>query len=212
MANSELLQIASELRNLAERVEAEVEAEIEAGVIPIYGQRDERWASERLGNGETTIGRYGCVITCLAMAASAETGVEITPLDMNARLAAVDGGFVGPNKNLVVWGKIPAAVPELEFVELIDCQEQPAPVDEINAMLAEGGYVLAQVDFQPGGEMDQHWALVTGLADDGYWIYDPWAGRRLQLPPAYCRVGWDAARAIFRVVMYRGATTRVVHI
>ena len=201
-----MLQVVGELRGLAARIEEMARPGGEAGKVPIYGQRDALWAGERLGHGATTIGEYGCAVTCLAMAVSAETGARITPLEMNRRLVETCGGFVGPNGNLVVWAKVSEAVPELGFDEVIDCQSQPAPVELINEVLAEGGYVLAQVDFQPGGEMDQHWVLLTGRVGEGYWVNDPWDGRRFELPPAYCRVGWDAARAIFRVVVYRGTT------
>ncbi len=35
--------------------------------LTYLSQRDPRWANTKIGNSNTTIGRYGCAITCLSM-------------------------------------------------------------------------------------------------------------------------------------------------
>ena len=54
-------------------------------MIQPLNQRDARWKDIKLGFGNTTIGGYGCTITCVAMLAG------LTPDDVNARLKNVNG-------------------------------------------------------------------------------------------------------------------------
>lgn len=196
---SEMLgEIGDQAAALADRL-----SEPSPGDIPLYGQRDARWALERLGGGQTTIGRYGCVITCLAMAASAETGREITPSYVNAGMQAI-GGYTGENRNLVVWRKVPKALPCLSYKGVVWCRWDPAPLDRINDTLRRGGYVLAKVDFQPGGDINSHYVLLVREVGGGYLIHDPWTGKAHEFPPAYCRAGWTAARGIFALAFFEG--------
>ena len=58
-------------------------------VAVAYGQGDGRWAGERLGDwsaaAESTIGRCGCYVCCLAMVATA-FGHGVTPVEMSGEL------------------------------------------------------------------------------------------------------------------------------
>jgi len=174
--------------------------------VPIYGQRDPRWASEKLGFGVETIGNYGCVVTSLAMMLSAIEDVEITPLEINEELKAVNG-FTGDTRNLVVWKSVEDAYPSVRFGGLDVCVTTPAPVSKIDKHIADDGcYCIIQVDMNPSPEVpgiQGHYVLITGgNGVNGYTIHDPWHAQVLTVPPAYCREGWNAARAITRVTYW----------
>ena len=175
--------------------------------IPLWGQRDPRWKDVPLGYGPTTIGRYGCVVTCLAMIASAAAGTAITPDEANDRLRQAQA-FTGEDGNLVIWGRVAKALP-LKFEGLYVCRYRPAPIAAINGALEAGHFVLAEVDLVPGGQMNQHWVVLVAPVRGGidYEIADPWprpaGGRRLLLDSYGASAGWRAAsRAIFRVTYW----------
>ena len=75
----------------------------------IESQRDIRWDSKKLGYSNTTIGRYGCTITCISYLANT------TPDVANDKLKKVKGF----TNNLVIWSKIHEAFPELEYAHRI---------------------------------------------------------------------------------------------
>lgn len=54
----------------------------------------------------------------------------------------------------------------------------------------------AQVDFIPGGAMNQHWVMIIGKDQYGYWVYDPWIGATASLTARHDGL-------VFRVVSYK---------
>lgn len=172
--------------------------------IPAYAQRDPEWKDVGLGFGTSTIGSYGCLVTCVAMAASHAAGAEITPPMANDALKAVDG-FTGANKNLMYFAKVVEAFPFLEMAGLYRYPyPQDADVTKIDQALSKGQYPIVQVDMDPqDSDLDEHWVLVIGSPQSGeYIINDPWTGKRHELPPAYCKAGWQAKHAIFSIAVY----------
>lgn len=158
--------------------------------IAPLSQRDPRWASDKLGNSNLTIGSHGCLVTCLAMA------VGVTPAEFNRRLREV-GGFTGA---LVYWKMVEVAYPQLDYYKFIDCRYVPAPLNEIDSMLALGVPVEVEVDFNPDTAfVDQHWILIIGKAGDDYIANDPWTGERISFREKY----GEPSRWIFRIVAYR---------
>jgi len=175
---------------------------------PLWSQRDPRWKSHQLGFGTSTIGGLGCLVTSHAMGLSAMFGREITPPEFNDALKAVSG-FTGSNRNCLIFSKVPAAFPEIELVTLVHCTTTPAPVAQIDEWLNAGYIVIIRIDMNLStAEINQHWLLlVSGNGTDGYGFHDPWPlpedQKELALPPASCKPGWNAARAIYSVVAYR---------
>ncbi len=121
-------------------------------------QRDPRWAKIPLGyTTNTSIGSHGCTITCLAMLAG------VTPDYVNERLKKV-GGYA--NGNLVIWTKIPQALPNLIFVRRVKGYN--------NADVLANLPCLVEVDFDGSGTTnDMHWVLFIGNKR----MNDPWTGR-----------------------------------
>lgn len=163
---------------------------------PYWSQRDPRWSGEKFGDRPTTIGQDGASLVCLAMGLTAVTGKEVTPLDVNAALKAVGGFFSCVNLHRVDWEKVPEAYPEFKLETGI------ATIAEIAEAVDRGDIVLAKVDFEMVEASPAHWLLLTGV--DGqrpiFDARDPWPFPRDQqaitVPPAYCKQGWDADRAI----------------
>ena len=129
--------------------------------MKLYGQRDIRWKDKKIGNSNSSIGDYGCVITCLAMLAG------ITPDDINTRLASVNGYQI----DLILWQKIKEAVSWLELEWRGYSYDNDKVLDAINRF----GGCMVEVDYD--GKIDtpkdKHWVLFIGNQR----MYDPWTGR-----------------------------------
>jgi len=127
----------------------------------IYGQRDDRWKNKKVGNSNSSIGNFGCTITCLAMLAG------ITPDDVNTRLTRVNGYQV----DLILWQKIKEAIPWLEF----EWRGYVYENDNVLLTIEREGGCLVEVDYD--GKLDtpkdKHWVLFIGNQR----MYDPWTGR-----------------------------------
>lgn len=183
---------------------------------PLYSQRDPEWKDHPLGGPpqpggvQTTIGQYGCVVTALAMglAGSYESDYP-TPDYVNDQLVGVDA-FVGINTNLLLFPKVEEVFNvKLKMVE--HCVTVPAPVSYIDNCVKGGDIVMIKIDMElTTPKVDSHYLLVVGGQSDSHYVcHDPWLlpeqQRPIELPPAYCKQDWDAARAIFAVVIYSEA-------
>lgn len=155
----------------------------------IYSQRDQHWAAITLGTGNTTIGQEGCLMTCAAQMLT-ECGKVVNPLDLNTWLKN-NGGFVQGNH--FVFSAIDK-MGVVKFRVLGNCVNIPAPVSMLDRVLSSGAYVIAQVDFVPGGSVQQHWVIYRGNGQ----ITDPWYGDNAPIT----RYGRDAAQAIIGYAIY----------
>lgn len=137
-----------------------------------YSQRDPRWKSIKLGFSDTTIGGYGCTITCLAMI------IGTTPDVVNERLKAVQGYAEG---NLVVWAKIEEAFPGIKIKRVWSYDNEDVKANVPN--------VLVEVDGKPIGGF-RHWVVYLGNQK----MADPWDGTEKTTtsypnPVSYCVIG-----------------------
>lgn len=170
--------------------------------IKPLGQRDPKWANMKLGNfyasEQSTIGRYGCLLTCVTMLGNYYSGIDWTPPQVNYLLAH-RGGFYG--ENLLVYSVVSEIFPEMQWDGFIECEKIPAPVGEIDKLLP----VILKVDFNiQTTPVDGHYVLAVGKLGSDYIINDPWTGKREFLLARYGKESWDLARAIYRVVKYSG--------
>jgi hypothetical protein len=159
-----------------------------------FSQRDPRWAAQKLGTGEQTIGQAGCLLSCAAgLLASWDVGTD--PGRLNAWLTN-NYGYV--DDNLFVFQSIEAF--GVDLADLVFCDTAPAPMEKLHSYLRAGRGVIVKVDFKPGGTVQQHWVR---LLEPGR-IADPWQlpGQEERALDSYFVRGWDAARAIFAAVVY----------
>lgn len=122
-------------------------------------QRDTRWASVKLGFSSTsTIGNYGCLITCFSMIAG------LNPDDLNAKLKAVDGF----TNDLVIWSKVKEAIP-FDF-----SPTQAYDNEAVKAQIEKNGFCIVRVDYDGkiSTPSDTHFVLYIGDQQ----MIDPWTG------------------------------------
>lgn len=176
-------------------------------------QRDPRWKDVTLGFGDrtSTIGAYGCTLTCLTMAVNQLNGTSGTPDKLNELLKALGPGvgYTGKTGNLMVFGALSKAVSKIllrvKLSNFIRCRDVPAPMDVIDAALDAGKAVVVELDFSPAPGLQNHWVLIHGRQGGDYLIYDPWpvpaVGSELLSKYAQ-KPEWTAARIITSVVIY----------
>ena len=156
--------------------------------VPLYSQRNSRWASDLMGASGITLGAEGCLVTCTA-AGLTYLGYPIDPKEYN-RLASTRGGYAPPNK---MYWMFPDVITnnvikrnEYRWISGGVGWEQYA-----DPILADKRPVWAEVRLNGR----QHWVLIIGKVDSAYWILDPWHGDVVEMSSRYERV--------YRIVSYR---------
>lgn len=136
-------------------------------MIPqIYCQRDPRWASLKMGDSQSTIGEYGCLITSLASLA-AYTGHPCTPGDFAGHTDWFDsiGDFIFSKMD----------IPTLKFIK----EEYGPNIANVKAALASSKqFVILEVSNPTLTKTHFMWAWNRTLFGD-YKVADPWSGREV---------------------------------
>lgn len=135
-----------------------------------YSQQDPKWKASKLGfDKESTIGNFGCLLTCISMIASGY-GFDETPASLNEKLKAA-GGFQGA---YLMPYAVANVLQGISYKTYIDCKNQPAPLAEINAWLGMGKPVILEVDWSPQAGVQTHYLVAYAQKDGDYSIYDPY--------------------------------------
>jgi hypothetical protein len=133
-------------------------------------QTDPRWKDKPLGtDNSSTIGKYGCLLTCMTMVANGY-GFQETPDTLNEKMKSMRG-FQGA---MVIPGALPAALPGMRYKKYQPCENYPAPMDEINATLVTGKPVIVMVDYSPAVGVQNHWIVLVDRKGSDYVIQDPY--------------------------------------
>ncbi|MBW6513932.1 MAG: hypothetical protein K0B87_04145 [Candidatus Syntrophosphaera sp.] len=118
-----------------------------------FSQGDERWKAEKLGSGRSSIGRSGCVVSCLSMLLNAEaSNPRITPDSLNDWLRK-NGGYAGSLMRWQVAGQIDGEGLGLELESQIARRNDWKYLSE---ELAKGNKVIVKVN-----NKRSHWVLVV---------------------------------------------------
>ena len=156
--------------------------------IQPISQLDDRWQNERLGTSYTTIGQYGCLLTCVAMLLKFY-GHDTDPKRLNTWLKEHAGYQSG---NLFVWGSLP----------VLDKRLSVNYSGNIDAQLEKGIPSIVKVDMIPSTSVvDEHWVLVVGKQGNEYIINDPKDGAQVVFNDRY----GDPATKIYNVASYDAA-------
>jgi lysozyme len=125
-------------------------------------QRDSKWSSVTIGKSKSTIGQYGCTITCVAMA-STWFNCYHDPAWMAKNLKF--------QNDLLIWSSINEKTCfDFEW-RFYNCDHQ-----RIREALNNNRKVcLLQV-------YSRHWVLATSNLYTGYWTADPWTGTSKYYP------------------------------
>lgn len=172
----------------------------------VLAQRDPRWAAKLLGNDPvSTIGEYGCLDTCMAMAAG------VLPDAMNDALKAAGnfaarpkGAYMADFDILKACQQIAAPRP-VRLAKVTDtwAGEVPAAaLAEIRAHIRAGQPAIIEVDSIPTtSRHEQHFVLATGIRATGaIMVNDPWYAEHA---PITARYGATEPRAIWRAILYK---------
>jgi len=125
-----------------------------AADFPWFSQGDERWKLDKLGQSRrTTIGRSGCVLSCLSMLLNAEaSNPHITPDELNNWLKK-NGGYSGTNMRWQIPGEMDGSGNGLELVAQISRSND---WKFLNDQISKGNKVIVKVKGRRS-----HWVLVT---------------------------------------------------
>ena len=133
-------------------------------------QNDPRWQNKIMGNGRTeTIGNLGCLVTSLTMMGNYFGGNE-TVASFNDKMKQ-NNGFQGP---WVRAFRVNSVFPNVNYQKHIECDNQDAPLDELDAALAGGSLATVRVDYSPAAGIQSHWIVVHQKTGDDYKIWDPY--------------------------------------
>ena len=132
-------------------------------------QNDDQWKDVPLGaSGESTIGKWGCLLTSATMLLNG-IGYNETPVTVNDKMKKV-GGFQG---SLFIPSMLPYVWPNVAYRDMQNTESVPAPVSYIDAAVAAGKPVILQVDWNKQAGIQTHFVLVKEKRGDDYVIYDP---------------------------------------
>lgn len=135
---------------------------------PLY-QNDPRWENKIMGNGRTeTLGNLGCLVTSLTMIGNYFGGSE-TVASFNDKMKQ-QNGFQGP---WVRAFRVSAVFPNVSYQKRIECDNQDAPLDEIDAALEGGSLPAVRVDYSPATGVQSHWVVLYKKDGADYKMWDP---------------------------------------
>lgn len=133
-------------------------------------QNDPRWENKIMGFGRTeTIGKLGCLVTSLAMVGNYFGGNE-TAASFNDKMKQ-NNAFQGP------WVKafqISSVFPSVNYQKRIECNNQDAPLNEIDAALEAGSLAVVRVDYSPAAGIQSHWIVLHKKDGNDYLMWDPY--------------------------------------
>lgn len=133
-------------------------------------QNDPRWENTLMGFGRTeTIGKLGCLLTALTMVGNYFGGNE-TIVSMNNKMKQRDG-FQGP---WVRPFRISSVFPNVNYQKWIECNNQDAPLDAIDAALKAGSLAVVRVDYSPAAGIKSHWVILHKRDGNDYQMWDPY--------------------------------------
>lgn len=170
-------------------------------------QNDPKWKDVKLGfHDKETIGTWGCLMTSMTMVANG-FGFDETPKSINTKMKNA-GGFQG---GLIIPAALPNVCPGLVFRGYQPCENNPAPLGQIDAALAAGMPVIVQVDWSPKAGVQTHWIVIYGKEEGRYLMRDPYRyggdspDKKLYLTDRYNHQGKSPAKAITGVVWFEGS-------
>ncbi|MCP4419718.1 MAG: SH3 domain-containing protein [Chloroflexi bacterium] len=133
-------------------------------------QNDPRWENKIMGFGSTeTIGNLGCLVTSLTMVGNHFGG--------NETVASFNDKMKNNNAFQGAWVKafqISSVFPNVNYQKRIECNNQDAPLDEIDAALDAGSLAVVRVDYSPAVGIQSHWVVLHKRDGDDYQIWDPY--------------------------------------
>ena len=163
-----------------------------------FSQTDPRWANEKLGASNQTIGGWGCAMVVACMVYS-QHDPQITPREFNGILTRHNGFNYPSGQAHLAWDRLPGIFPALAWKGRQDWNRR---LTEAELTLVKDKLKVMPlplwVDFKPATPaMDTHFVLGMAYADGDIQIYDPWGGDEAWLLKRYALTGQDLQRALW---------------
>ncbi len=136
---------------------------------PHFLQFDARWAGEKLGPTEDSMGSVGCAVTSAAMVL-AGYGAETDPGRLNAYLTSTPGGYTP--QGWLYWEKAAEIAPGLTPDLLPHYEDRPSYF-LIDSNLLRGNPVIIRLRYASG---ITHFMVVCGKEGFDYLVRDPGLG------------------------------------
>jgi hypothetical protein len=133
-------------------------------------QNDEKWKNIKLGTSNETIGSWGCLLTSATMMLNG-IGYNETPDSVNEKMKKAGGFLQG---SLFIPSVMPRIWPNCIYLDMVACENSPAPLAQIDAALAAGKPVILQVDWNKQAGIQTHFVLVKDKKGNDYILYDPY--------------------------------------
>lgn len=170
-------------------------------------QRDPKWRADLLGKSNSTIGAYGCLVSCFSMLAG------VMPPVMNRRMI-LNGGYQSGDcpacaATFDVQRFFSDAPPIYDTTLRYAYAPFPAAASARLVKHLKGGEpAILEVDINPNNAThDMHFVLAVSAFGSGdtanIVINDPWHADQTTLVPRY---GLTLARALVRVIYYGVST------
>ncbi len=141
-------------------------AAFSAARVTHFRQDDNQWRFKTLGKSGDSMGRSGCLVTCIASALTAQ-GIETDPGALCEQMSAASAFS---ETGQVLWKPLETAVPGLALVVTLSRDDQLSSAD-IDGLLKKG--ILPMVKVKMRGDGGQHWVLITGSENGEYLTMDP---------------------------------------
>lgn len=169
--------------------------------LPIFplSQRDTRWATNKLGFSDVTIGKSGCMLTCHSMLLQ-YFGHAYFPDGLNEVYKSKN---VYVDLNLIDYWRASGTFPGFKSVDngFIQCPDTPAPLEIIDQYLERRLPVIVLVDFDKATQgMQSHFVLIIGKENGSYYCNDPWTGETYFFEAKY----GDPSQGIYGLRLYEG--------
>ena len=129
---------------------------------PYFVQTDSRWAADKLGNTQETMGKVGCVVCNLAMSLY-RRGFAIDPGTLN-QLLRDNNGF--NERGWLEWEAMPAITQGRHRVEI----PHRLAHEVIDQTLVRNIPVITKIRY---ANDEYHWVLIYGKAGLNYLVKDP---------------------------------------
>ncbi len=137
--------------------------------ITYYLQNDPLWSSDKIGSTSSTLGKEGCLITCVAVSLN-NLGIEITPKKLNQSLSDANG-YQGAD---LIWYKINEVLPSADY-----SYERIFSSETIEKDLEDGK--LPIVNIRLNGIVT-HWVIIIGAENGEFLIFDPANKDKMPIP------------------------------
>ena len=108
----------------------------------MISQNDPLWKLKKINGTTSTIGNYGCLISCVCYILQ-KAGYNVTPPELATQSTLFNGDM------WVGWQKLITLYPKLSYAWGQSTTTVAAPIDKIVRELDEGYYPIIMLDYNP---------------------------------------------------------------